>query len=85
VHLSEVDQPRYRNRKGHLSQNVLAACNIELEFSYVLARWEGSAHDSTVLRDAMYSKGFKTPEKKYWLRDTGYSNSNTVLVLYRST
>src|ERR1700709_947933 len=85
VYLSELDQPRYRNRKGHLSQNVLAACNMEMEFTYVLAGWEGSAHDGTVLRDAIYNKGFKTPEKKYWLGDTGYSNSNPVLVPYRST
>jgi hypothetical protein len=58
---------------------------MEMEFTYVLAGWEGSAHDGTVLRDAIYNKGFKTPSKKYWLGDAGYSNSNTVLVPYRGT
>jgi hypothetical protein len=60
-------------------------CNFDIEFLYILARWEGSAHDGTVLRDAQYNKGFKTPLKRYWLRDAGYSNTDTVLVLYRST
>ena len=60
-------------------------CNFDIEFLYILARWEGSVHDRTVLRDAQYNKGFKTPLKRYWLRDAGYSNTDTVLVLYRST
>jgi hypothetical protein len=85
VHVPPREQPRYRNRKGHLSQNVLAACNFDMEFSYVLAGWEGSAHDGTVLRDAQFNRGFKTPPNKYWLGDAGYSNSDTVLVPYRGT
>jgi hypothetical protein len=56
-----------------------------MQFNYILAGWEGSAHDVTVLRDAIYNQGFKTPPKKYWLGDAGYSNSETVLVAYRGT
>lgn len=52
IHLGRRDQPRYRNRKSSISQNVLVACNFDMQFSYVLAGWEGSAHDGTVLRDA---------------------------------
>ena len=85
VYLPPSEHPKYRNRKGHLSQNVFAACNFDLQFLYVLAGWEGSAHDGTVLRDATYNRGFKTPQKRYWLGDAGYSNSDTVLVPYRST
>ena len=56
------DQNRYRNRKGALSQNVLAAISFDdLKFTYVLAGWEGSAHDSRVLNDAL-SRGFHAPE-----------------------
>lgn len=47
------DAPIYRNRKGRISQNVLAACNFDLEFIYILSGWEGSAHDSKVLSDAL--------------------------------
>jgi hypothetical protein len=34
-----------------------------LKFSYVLARWEGSAHDATVLADAIEREdGFTIPQ-----------------------
>lgn len=85
VHVSPADQPRYRNRKGHLTQNVLAVCDFDMRFTYVLAGWEGSAHDTAVWRDAHYYKGFKTPPGKYWLGDAGYVNTDTVLVPYRGT
>ena len=45
------DISSYRNRHGTISQNVLAACNFDLEFIYVLSGWEGSVHDSIVLND----------------------------------
>lgn len=47
------DKPRYRNRKGNISTNVLRVCNANLKFVYVLPGWEGSAADSRVLRDAL--------------------------------
>ncbi|KAK2642009.1 hypothetical protein Ddye_023772 [Dipteronia dyeriana] len=43
----------YRNRHGTISQNVLAACNFDLEFIYVLNGWEGSVHDSKLLTYAL--------------------------------
>jgi hypothetical protein len=85
VYASLEDQGRYRNRKGHLSQNVLVVCNFKIEFTYILASWEGSAHDSTVYRNARYHNGFITPAGKYWLGDAGYLNTDTILVLYRGT
>ena len=85
VHVPPCDQPRYRNRKGHLSQNVLAACNFELEFTYILVGWEGSAHDGSVYRNAQHKYGFITPPGKYWLGDAGYPNSDTILAPYRGT
>ncbi|CAN1187739.1 hypothetical protein LINPERHAP1_LOCUS27981, partial [Linum perenne] len=43
--------------------NVLAVCNQNLQFTYCLAGWEGSAHDSRVLRDALSrAGGFRVPE-----------------------
>jgi hypothetical protein len=32
-----ADQPRYRGRKDYPTQNVLAACDFDLKFTYVLA------------------------------------------------
>ena len=78
---SHLAQP-YRNRKGFLSQNVLAACSFDLIFTYVLAGWEGSAADSTVLADA-YSKGLTVPSGKYDLGDAGFALSTKLLTPYR--
>ena len=43
----------FRGRKHHPTQNVLAAIDFDLKFTYVLAGWEGSAHDATILADAL--------------------------------
>ena len=54
---------RFRGRKLYPSQNVLAVVNFDLRFTYVLAGWEGSAHDSLVLQDALSCPaGLKIPE-----------------------
>ena len=83
AHISSDECRPYRNRNGCLTQNVLAACNFEMHFCYVLPGWEGSAHDSRVLKDAMDGKGFVIPVGKYWLGDAGYSNSDHLLVPYK--
>ncbi|CAL9004215.1 unnamed protein product [Prunus brigantina] len=57
------DVSSYLNRHGRMSQNVLVACNFDLEFIYVLSGWEGSAHDSKVLNDALSRRnGLKVPQ-----------------------
>jgi hypothetical protein len=45
-------QRRFCNRYGDLTQNVLAVVDFDMNFTYVLAGWEGSAHDGRVIRDA---------------------------------
>ena len=41
---------------------MLAAISFDLKFSYVLAGWEGSAHDSRVLEDALTRpRGLQVP------------------------
>jgi hypothetical protein len=41
----------------------MAAVNFDLKFTYVLAGWEGSAHDAHVLADAIErDDGFIVPE-----------------------
>ncbi|KAK2649517.1 hypothetical protein Ddye_017006 [Dipteronia dyeriana] len=57
------DNSRFRDRHGNISQNILAACNFDLEFMYVLAGWEGSTHDSKLLSDALSMRnGLKVPQ-----------------------
>ena len=43
---------KLRGRKG-ITQNVLAACDSDLKFTYVLAGWEDSANDYLALKDAL--------------------------------
>ncbi|CAN1825300.1 Putative nuclease HARBI1 [Linum perenne] len=79
-----ADQPRYRNRKGEVSINVLAVCNPDCEFMYCLAGWEGSAHDGRVLRDAMSrANGLRVPKGSYYLCDAGYANCEGFLTPFR--
>ncbi|KAL5572847.1 hypothetical protein UlMin_022444 [Ulmus minor] len=54
-------QAAYRNRKGYTSQNDLAVVDFDLKFTYLVAGWEGSVHDSRVLRDAMSNPDFSFP------------------------
>lgn len=51
--MSTSEAPSYCNRNGKISQNVLAACNFDLEFIYVFSGWEGTAHGSKVISDAL--------------------------------
>jgi DDE superfamily endonuclease len=54
-----------------------------MRFVYILARWEGSAHDAQVLSNAQVAHSFTTPKGKYWLRDARYRNSEFVIAPYR--
>ena len=56
-------QGRFRGRKNGTTQNVLVAISFDLKFTYVLAGWEDSAHDSRVLNDAFARPGgFSIPD-----------------------
>ncbi|XP_030518264.2 protein ALP1-like isoform X1 [Rhodamnia argentea] len=77
-------QGRFRGRKDGTTQNVLAAVTFDLRFSYVLAGWEGTAHDSRVLADALSKPdGLNIPRGKYYLADAGYGIQNGIISPYR--
>jgi hypothetical protein len=43
--------------------NVLAACNFDMKFTYVLPGWEDTASDSRILKDALSREdSLKIPE-----------------------
>ncbi|KAH6799248.1 dessication-induced 1VOC superfamily protein [Perilla frutescens var. frutescens] len=74
----------FRNRHGMQSQNVLAACNFDLQFMYVLSGWEGSAHNSKLLSDALSrTNGLQVPQGKYFLLDCGFANRRQFLATLR--
>jgi hypothetical protein len=56
-------QAAFRGRKNYPTQNVLTAVGFDLKFTYILAGWEGSAHDATILADALErNKGLTVPQ-----------------------
>ena len=75
-------QAPWRNRKGSLSQNVMFACDFDLNITFISCGWEGSATDARVLSSAML-KGFKVPPGKFYLVDGGYANTPSFLAPYR--
>ncbi|XP_034692549.1 uncharacterized protein LOC117919450 [Vitis riparia] len=86
AHVPAKDQSRFRNRKGILSQNVLAACTFDLQFIFVYPGWEGSVADSRVLRAVLDDpdQNFPNiPEGKYYLVDSGYSNIEGFIAPYQ--
>ncbi|BFG39423.1 hypothetical protein CerSpe_256960 [Prunus speciosa] len=84
VKVPEREKPKYRTRKGEIATNVLGVCSQDLQFIYVLAGWEGSAHDSRVLKDALSRRnGLKVPNGYYYLVDAGYTNGTGFLAPFR--
>ncbi|WVZ86523.1 hypothetical protein U9M48_033285 [Paspalum notatum var. saurae] len=78
----------YLNRHRETSQNVLAICNFDMRFTFVLSGWPGSAHDMRVFKDAITSHHHKFPHPppgKYYVVDAGYPNCPGYLSPYRCT
>ncbi|XP_040377495.1 uncharacterized protein LOC121053785 [Oryza brachyantha] len=76
----------FRGRKKETTQNVMAAVDFGLRFTYVLAGWEGSAHDALILADALErDDGLSVLAGKYYLVDAGYAARPGFLPPYRGT
>ncbi|KAL5576292.1 hypothetical protein UlMin_017991 [Ulmus minor] len=84
VKVSKEDAPRYRGRKDYTTENVLAACDFDMRFTYVLPGWEGTASDSRVIKDALLREDkLIIPKGKYYLVDAGYMLRSGLLTPYR--
>ncbi|XP_058101551.1 uncharacterized protein LOC131245842 [Magnolia sinica] len=85
AHVPAGDHASFRNRKGVLSQNVLAACSFDMNFIYILAGWEGSASDARVLHNALSRSDdpLLVPHGKYYVVDAGYAHSPGFMAPYR--
>jgi hypothetical protein len=54
----------YTCRHGNSSQNVLAICDFDKIFIFVVARWPSSAHDTWILNHALANfPSFSVPSK----------------------
>lgn len=52
----------YRGRGGkECFQNVMAICDFDMKFLYVVAGWEGVTHDSRVLCETIRNPAFQFP------------------------
>ncbi|KAG8375095.1 hypothetical protein BUALT_Bualt10G0064700 [Buddleja alternifolia] len=75
-----LDKPRYHNRKGGVSVNMLRVVDRNMNFVYMLAGWEGSAADDRVLCDTVNRAiGLNVPSGQYSLVDNGYMNCSGFL------
>ncbi|WVZ92066.1 hypothetical protein U9M48_038161 [Paspalum notatum var. saurae] len=80
------EKAAFLGRKQTTTQNVMAAVDFDLMFTYVLAGWEGSAHDALILADALErDDGLTVPQGKYYLVDAGYAAKPGFLPPYRAT
>jgi hypothetical protein len=48
--------------------------DFDLKFTYILAGWEVSTHDASILNDSLNRPdGIHLPEGKFYLRDADYA------------
>ena len=85
VHPPALTRGRWRDRDGNLTQNILAVCDFNMFFVYVLVGWEGSIADSTLYEHAVRRGGLSIGDGLYWLADAGFAGCATLLVPYRNT
>ncbi|XP_028790499.1 uncharacterized protein LOC114746446 [Neltuma alba] len=81
-----TEQTKFINRKGRVTQNVMAVCDWDMCFTFVLARWEGSAHDARIFDHALTTPSMNfphPPQGKYYLVDAGYPTPMGYLGPYR--
>ncbi|KAH9774480.1 DDE Tnp4 domain-containing protein [Citrus sinensis] len=80
-------QVPYRGRgRGECFQNVMALCDFDMIFRYVVVGWEGTAHDSRVLTETIRNSRNNfpiPPPDKYYLVDAAYSHTRGFMAPYR--
>ncbi|XP_077246499.1 uncharacterized protein LOC143886413 [Tasmannia lanceolata] len=86
ANVSAEMKKRFIGRKGHPTQNVLAACDFDMKFTFVVAGWQGYASDSRILGDAI-ADDFRITRHpgKFYLADAGFPLLSNFITLYRVT
>ncbi|KAK8953941.1 hypothetical protein KSP39_PZI002037 [Platanthera zijinensis] len=51
-------QVAYIGRYGTPTQNIMAVCDFNMCFTFVLAGWEGSTHDSRIFQRALMKPSY---------------------------
>jgi hypothetical protein len=79
--VQEEAMAQYQTWKGGIAQNVLAACDFDLKFTYILSGWEGSAADSTVF-EYTWEWDLMIPQGWYLLADAGFPLCDALMTPY---
>jgi hypothetical protein len=63
VEVAEEEMVNHTGRHCYTSQNLLTICDFDLRFTFVVAGWPGSAHDTRILNRSIekYPQQFPTP------------------------
>jgi hypothetical protein len=61
VSISPSKQIPYIGRKIIVTHNVIAACDFHMHFTFVWARWKGTANDTHIFLEAIRNEGLQFP------------------------
>jgi hypothetical protein len=56
-----LEQAKYIGWHGYASQNVMAVCDFDMRFTFVVTGWLGSVHDTRVLQDTLITYADRFP------------------------
>ena len=65
----------FRDKRSDITQNVMYACNFDMQFMYTHVGWEESANNSRVMQDAIGHAEYELP----WLSRSNLLISFTIV------
>ncbi|XP_022851889.1 uncharacterized protein LOC111373569 [Olea europaea var. sylvestris] len=86
--LPRHDRVNFIGWKGVPTQNVLAACDFNLCFTFVLAGYSGNTHDARMLARAIHDPKIHFPlpaPRKYYLVDSGFAHRPGYMAPYKGS
>ena len=60
--VEEENIVRFIGRKGVPTQNIMAACSFDMQFIFIMAGWEGTAHDGRLFQYATHNTSISFPK-----------------------
>jgi hypothetical protein len=69
------------NRKGGITQNVLACCSFDLRFQYFLSGADGASSNATLFIHA-HTSDLRVPLGRYYLADAGFATCDSLIIPY---
>jgi hypothetical protein len=68
-----------RDRKGGVTQNMLACCGYDMRFHYILSGFDGCMADASMFNIAR-RLDLTIPHGKYYLADAGFGMCDALLI-----